>query len=158
MNLRLYLRINSLHDVRLLHVIEALCPVAERDDAWKKRNMKAFSTIILCVHESQLNLVQDVEHAKTAWGKLKQYHERSTIVTKVQILRKLCTKKLEEEGDMKQHINGMEILFSSVVTTGLQLHQIMQVILLLTSLPKSYENLVTALCCIIRIIYVKINS
>lgn len=62
--------------------------------AWKKRDDKARSMIGLLVEDSQLIHIRKAETAKQVWDSLKNYHEKSTLTSKVYLLRQICNLKL----------------------------------------------------------------
>lgn len=138
--MKMYLQREELWDV-----VDEVTADANRDDAWKKLNVKALSTIVLCVDKSQHNLVRNVTVAKTAWDNLQKYHEKNTIISKVTILKRLCTKRLTEDGSVAAHLNAMDELFERTDSLELELPAVLKVALVLASLPDSYDNLVIAL-------------
>lgn len=135
------------------HVIEKPAPVLSPDrsnqstvDAWKKCDDKARSTIGLLVEDNQLNHLRNKATAKLLWDALKGHHERSTLSNKVILMRKICCAKLEEDGDMEAHIYELTGLFQRLVALGeTQLSDSWSVAMILSSLPESYDALVSAL-------------
>lgn len=65
--------------------------------------------------EVELNIVVHVPQLSCnmlsigAWCILKEYYDKATLRNKVQLMRKICSLKLSEGGNMKQHISDMTI-------------------------------------------------
>lgn len=117
----------------------ALAQFTENDDI-------ARATIGLCVEDEQLVHIRNAQTAKTSWLALQLYHERNTLVNKVSIMRRICGLKLNESGDMEQHITEMTNLFQKLVDLGEnQLNEQWKVAITLSSLPPSYDHLITAI-------------
>lgn len=68
----------------------AVEPVTEQ---WTKDDRKARATLGLCVKESQFGLIKNADGAKIMWH---------SVSSRVSLLKKLCSKNLQESGDMVQ--------------------------------------------------------
>lgn len=64
--------------------------------AWKKANQKALATIVLFIEDSQMNLVKGAATARDAWLKLKAYHEKASMTSRVSLLKRICSLNLSE--------------------------------------------------------------
>lgn len=134
-------------------VIEGTCPVAAEGntnqkliDDWEAADSRAQAYIGLTIEDDQLIHVRDKNTAKDMWETLKKYHEKSTLTNKVHLMRTICLLKLEEGGNAAQHITKMQELFLKLRDLGEQsLSDNWSVAMLLSSLPKSYDTLITAL-------------
>ncbi|XP_075158155.1 uncharacterized protein LOC142231430 [Haematobia irritans] len=119
---------------------------AERNQAWIKKDKEAFALISLCVEDSQLIHIRNQETSKEAWNSLQSQHERITLTSKVTLMRKICNMHMSDGGDMQTHINTMMELFDKLAATGYtNFTEAWQVSMLLSSLPASYDSLITAL-------------
>jgi len=112
---------------------------------WQGKDRKARATICLLLEDSQLHIVQKELTANAAWNALKRYHEKSTLSSKVSLLKKICSLKLTEYGDMEIHLAQMEDLIEQLSSLGEPLVEHLTVALYLSSLPDSYSTLITAL-------------
>lgn len=84
--------------------------------------------------------------AKLSWNALKEVHERDTLSNKINIMRRICRTKMEEGTDMELHVAEMTNLFQKLVDLGEnQLTDEWKYMLILGSLPSSYDQLITAL-------------
>jgi hypothetical protein len=80
------------------------------------------------------------------WDGIKNHYLKTNISTRTRIIRKICNKKLAENGDMSKHIQEMNDLFQQLSEMGEnQLSNVFSVAFLLSSLPESYNNLITAM-------------
>lgn len=83
--------------------------------------------------------------AKDTWNKLKSIHERSNLSSKLFLLRKLYSAKMPEDGNMIHHINYMLELVDKLKAVGEDIKDDHIAALLLVSVPKSYDHLISAL-------------
>ena len=109
------------------------------------RDQKARATIGLLLEDNELHLVKKQTTAKDTWMALKGYHEKSTLSTKVSLLRKLFALKLSETGNMEQHLQQIEDRINQLASAGEILAEKLTVAIILSSLPESYGTLITAL-------------
>src|SRR6218665_27532 len=112
---------------------------------WQTKDAKARPIIGLQVADNQLHLIRKQTTAKGSWKTLKKYHEKATLSSKVNLLKRLCGLKLTEHGDMENHIAKMQNLIDQLASLGEPLAEHLSVALFLSSLPDSYGTLITAL-------------
>lgn len=113
---------------------------------WEEADEKARSWIGLSVEEGQLGHIRNQKTAKESWKALKTYHEKSTLVNKTTIMRNLCGMKLSESKEPTVHIESMTNLFQKLVNLGEKdLSERWKTVILLSSLPATYNTLITAL-------------
>lgn len=118
---------------------------ATPDAEWDKNNAKARATIDMFIEGSQIIHVKHLKSAKLIWQALKSVHQRSNLSSKLFLLRKLYSQKLNEGGDMHAHINTILTLKDKLFAIGGEIKDSHIVALLLCSLPRSYDTLITAL-------------
>lgn len=114
-------------------------------DKWTENDELAFSRIVTCIDDSQVSHIRSVTGAKAAWYALKEYHEKDTMTNKVCIIRRICNTRLDDGGDMEQHLVAFTELFQRLADLGEKTVDSWKVGLLFGSLPKGYATLVTAL-------------
>lgn len=112
---------------------------------WSKNNQKARVRIGLLVEDNQLLHIRNVKTAKEAWEALKEYHQKSTLSTKVLLLKRICRTVLCDGGNMETHIATFSENIERLTALGLDLPDELKAALLLGSLPESFDILVTAL-------------
>ena len=113
--------------------------------AWMAKDASARAIIGLALDDGQLEHVFGVATANEMWLKLKAHHERGSLCNKIHVLRKLCSLRLREGGDMAKHLSEVSGLVSRLHAMGEKLGEHWVVAILLSSLPESYSPLITAL-------------
>lgn len=113
--------------------------------AWSKSDQKCHATIVLYVEDSQLNMVKSANSAKDVWELLKKYHEKTSLTSRVSLLKRLCSLNMAEGADVEKHLFDLEELYDRLACAGQALEDPMKIAMLLRSLPESYGGLVTAL-------------
>lgn len=113
--------------------------------SWIRKDEKARALIGLALEDNQLCHIMEATTAKEMWDKLKGYHERGSLSNKIHILRKLCSMRLVENGNMSDHLVEASELVHRLARMGEPLKEHLVVAVLLSSLPESYDPLVTAL-------------
>lgn len=114
-------------------------------EKWSEDDEQALARIGLSIDDSQIMHVRTAKTAKKAWNALKGYHERDTLTNRIYILRRIRDSKLQEGGNIEQHINEMTVMFHKLAVFGDKMDEFWKMALLLNSLPPSYDTLVTAL-------------
>lgn len=118
---------------------------AEAAAEWQKKDDKARATIGLLAEDSQLIHIRKAETARQVWESLKNYHEKSTLTSKVYLFRRICSLHLTETGNMEEHVATMQELVDKLTAIGEEIKDHLVVAMLLSSLPESYSSLLTAL-------------
>lgn len=116
-------------------------PPSPQDDKWLKGDAKVRATINLCIDDAQIIHVKNLQTSKQIWQTLKCVHQRSTLSSKLFLLRKLYSQKLSEGGDMNSHINNILTLRNKLSAIGEDIAKSHIVALLLCSIPHSYDAL-----------------
>lgn len=120
-------------------------PPADITPVWRLSDNKAKATIGLLVEDNQLSHIRSAATAKIAWENLKEYHQKPSLTNKVFLLKRICSKKLCENGDMENHLNCMQEMTDKLEALGEKLQDHMFVAMLLCSLPESHNGLIIAL-------------
>lgn len=118
---------------------------ADITSAWMRKDEKARAMIGLALEDSQLSHILDAVSANEMWEKLKGYHERGSLSNKIHVLRRLCSMRLEESGNMSDHLMKIAESVHRLTRMGEPLKEHLVVAIVLSSLPESYNPLVTAL-------------
>ncbi|KXJ69374.1 hypothetical protein RP20_CCG027404 [Aedes albopictus] len=114
-------------------------------EAWDSGDQRARATIGLLMESNQHGLIKQTKTAREAWDRLKDHFEKPTLTSKVSYLRSLIAKRYCEGEDMEKHVHEMEEVFERLSVAGLKLDEKLQVALVLSSLPKTFNTLTTAL-------------
>lgn len=128
-------------------VLQAEPTVQERRELkdFEDKDDQARGAIGLSVEDSQLRHIRSKKTAKEMWTVLKEHHERDTLGNKVSLMRKICRMKMPENGNVESHLNEMANLFQKLNDFGDNLTESWTVAIVLSSLPPSYDTLITAL-------------
>lgn len=131
----------------LWDVITQEAPTGDRPfQRWIKRDNQARALIGLSVEDEQLVHIRGKTSGKETWIAIKEVHEKDTLVNKVHLIKRICNLKMNENGNAENHINQLSALFQRLLDLGdTQLSDDWKVGILLSSLPKTYASLVTAL-------------
>lgn len=115
-------------------------------DAWTEGDQKAHATIALNVDDGQIQHIRNCITARAAWEALKEFHEKDSPGNRVYILRKIMRLRLEEGGDIEEHVSKLNELFQKLLALGDNITpDFFKCATLLGSLPESYDSLVIAL-------------
>ena len=111
---------------------------------FKKRNDRAHSEICLAVTESIQVYVRNTDNGKDAWKALEDHFEEKTLSRKINLRQKLYSTKLVS-GTMVDHVNQLKTICEHLESIGDHITENDMVMVLLTSLPTQYNNLITTL-------------
>lgn len=76
---------------------------------------------------------------------LGNYHEKGSLTNKIHLLKRICSTKLVENGNMGDHLGEITCLIDRLSAMGENLAEYLVVAMILSSLPESYSGLITAL-------------
>ncbi len=112
---------------------------------YNEKETKAFA--LLCEHlmDAQLAHIQYCDNVKSAWEALCGVHQAKTIGNKLFLRRRFFTIKMQEGDDMLVHINTVKALADQLRSIEVNITDENVYMVLLMSLPPSFENLVTSL-------------
>lgn len=117
----------------------------EDNGNWIKKDEKALASITLSVKPNQLNYIKNCQTSAEAWQRLKEIHEPSGPARKVSLYKTLLGLRLSEGANVVLYVNEFESVIDKLKEVGVSLGDEIIVIILLSSLPKSYENFVIAM-------------
>ena len=120
-------------------------PAGETDAVWNAGDAKARATIGLLIEDNQHGLIRASRTAHDAWMALQNHHQKTSLTSKVSLLKRICDKRFADGDDMAEHLFEMEELFSRLANAGQELEENLTVAMILRSLPSSYDTLTTAL-------------
>ena len=111
---------------------------------FNERRDKALSTIVLAVDPSLLYLLGDPQDPVEVWRILSDQFQAKTWANKLTLRRKLFSLKLRENQSVHDHIKSMVEIFDELAVIGYPVEEEDRVVQILTSLPESYNMIVTA--------------
>ena len=112
---------------------------------WEELQLQAAGTIRLCLSNQVIYHVMDENSPKKIWEKLESQYMSKTATTKVYLKQKLYGLKMQEGSDLAEHINVFNQLIANLGKVDEKIDDEDKAIILLCSLPGSYEHLVTTL-------------
>lgn len=115
------------------------------DEDWEELDLEARASIMLCLDRDVAFLVDGEKTAATVWTKLESNFMTKTLTNRIYLKSRLYTCKMEEGSSIRQYINKFDRCISDLKDIDVEVGDEDQALLLLLSLPKSYENLVQTL-------------
>ena len=145
-NMKMYLVGRDLWDI-----VEGTETLAEEETdndrrrKFKRRENLAMSYICLSVSTPLQIYVRGAKNAKEAWDALMDHFEEKTLSKIVHYRRKLYRLSVEKSTNMTAHVNNLKTIAERLESVGNPVEENDLAMILITSLPESYNNLVTAL-------------
>lgn len=133
-----------LSELDVLKVINDEVP-AEVDDAWKKAEHCAKSTIIEYLGDSFLSFATGDVTARQILKNLDAVYERKSLASQLALRKRLLCLKLPSEMPLLQHCIIVDDMLSELLAAGAKLDEMDKVSHLLITLPSSYDGIVTAI-------------
>jgi len=118
-------------------------PAEMTDSVWDDLDAKAASSIRLNLGDEVIHNVLDSETAEAIWKKLEGLYMRKNLTNKLYVKKQLYGLQMKEGTNLLEHLNSYNMLNSQLVGFGVTLDEEDKAILLLASLPPSYDHLVT---------------
>uniref|UniRef100_A0A2N9F5E5 CCHC-type domain-containing protein n=1 Tax=Fagus sylvatica TaxID=28930 RepID=A0A2N9F5E5_FAGSY len=120
-------------------------PEKMTDDEWEELDMKAVSTIRLLLADEVMYDVMEENSTVGIWLNLEKRYMSKSLTNKLHLKQKLYGLKMTEGADLRQHINTFKQIISDMLRIDIKFEDEDKAMMLLTSLPASYEHLVTTL-------------
>src|SRR6266540_4171121 len=106
---------------------------------------QASATIRMCVSVQIMYHVMEETSPKKIWDKLDGQFMSKTVTRELYLKQKLFGFKMQEGLDLVEHINAFNQLVADLVKVEVTVEDEDRAIILLCSLPGSYEHLITTL-------------
>ncbi|KAK2965407.1 hypothetical protein RJ640_001484 [Escallonia rubra] len=120
-------------------------PESMDQDDWEELQAKAVSTIRLNLAPKVKYQVLTETSTTALWQKLEKIYMSKSLSNRLYLKKDLYQLRMEEGSDLGDHISEFNRLVSQLSSIDVKLEEEDQAILLLSSLPKSYETLKTTL-------------
>ncbi|CAM8949433.1 unnamed protein product [Rhodiola kirilowii] len=115
-------------------------PEKMSDADWKKLNRKAIGHIREWMDDSVFHHVANETDAQKLWLKLESLFEKKTAAKKGFLIRELVNVKFKEGAKVTEHLNNFQSTINQLATMGMKIDDELQALLLLGSLPDSWET------------------
>lgn len=109
-------------------------------EEWTKGDKKARSDLILSIHPSELQHVRGCVNSRQVWLKLESIYASKGPARKAALLKQLMLQKLNESGDVRDHLSKFFDAVDRLAAMDVHIHADLLSVMLLYSLPSSYEN------------------
>jgi len=125
--------------------IKTASMLAADAEKWDQQDEKATAMIILNLSASQVVHIRQLQTSKSVWDRLKEVHSPSGPSKKVSLYKRLMNLSMSENGKISHHINAFTEVVDKLCELNITMPDELLVLILLTSLPKSYEHFVVAM-------------
>ncbi|KAA8515033.1 hypothetical protein F0562_018180 [Nyssa sinensis] len=115
------------------------------DEKWKRLHRKTIGHIRQWLDDSVFSHVSNETDAQVLWKKLEARYEQKTATNKAFLIRKLVNMKFKEGGSIEDHLNEFQSVVNQLATMKMVIEDELQALLLLSSLPDSWETLVVTM-------------
>ncbi|BES98060.1 Hydra magnipapillata [Nesidiocoris tenuis] len=109
-------------------------------EKWENDDQDAKSDLILTLSPSELKHIKGCKTSRDVWMKLKQIHQSTGPAKKATLLRQLITARMKEGQDVKEYLSNFIELVEKLQDMEIPIHQDLLAIIMLHSLPESFEN------------------
>src|SRR3954466_7974382 len=116
----------------------------DKDD-WEDMDYKARATIVLCLSDEVLYNVMNEESAAGLWSRLESLYMSKSLSNKLYTKKQLYYLRMKEGTPILQHLNLFNKIVSDLLALEVKLEEGDKALLLLGSLPPSYDHLVTTI-------------
>ena len=80
------------------------------------------------------------------WKKMSEAYEKKVASTKMYLIRRLYNLRMKESDSVQAHLNEYESLSSQITSQGTTIEDELRAMILMSSLPSSWETFVTTVC------------
>ena len=116
------------------------------DDAVKEEiNERALGTLFSGLTDKVLRNVVDLDTAKGVWEKLDSIYLAKSLTNRLYLRGKLHTFQMAEGTSLKDHLDEYNKLLLDLANIGVDVDEEDKALILIYSLPKSYEHLTTTM-------------
>lgn len=112
---------------------------------FEKADEKALALLMLNVKASQLMHIKNCDTANSAWKKLETAYIQIGPARKVTLFKKLVYAKAVDGQSLKEHVDMFTDVIGKLTEMDIKIQDEVTSIILLCSLPSSYENFVIAI-------------
>ena len=106
---------------------------------------KETSIIRLNLGDEVIHNILEAKTTKEIWEKLEGLYMRKNLTNKLYVKKQLYSLHMKEGSDLLEHFNTFNMLNTQLSSFGVNYEDEDKVLLLLTSLPTSFDHLVTTL-------------
>ncbi|KAL0293416.1 UNVERIFIED_CONTAM: Retrovirus-related Pol polyprotein from transposon TNT 1-94 [Sesamum radiatum] len=129
----------------ILKALRPQKPANMDEEDWEELQQRAAGTIRLCLADEIMYHVMNLKSPGEVWKKLEIQFMSKSITNKLYLKQRLYGLKMQEGSDLAQHVNVFNQIITDLARLDVSIEDEDRVMILLCSLPFSYEHLVTTL-------------
>ena len=111
------------------------------DEDWEELDLKAASTIRLCLEKNILANVVGISTTKGLWEKLEQMYQEKSLSNRLYLKEQFHTLRMEEGTRISDHLSILNGIISYLEAIGVEISDEDKALHLIRSLPTSYEHM-----------------
>src|SRR3954468_11931521 len=115
------------------------------EDEWKEIDVKAKATIILCLSDEILYNVLNDDTTAGMWSRLESLYMKKSLSNKLYMKKQLYCLRMMEGTPILHSLNDFNKIVSNLLALKVKLDEEDKALILLSSLPPSYNHLVTTI-------------
>ncbi|KAE8719673.1 hypothetical protein F3Y22_tig00109926pilonHSYRG00011 [Hibiscus syriacus] len=120
-------------------------PASIDEEDWEELQQRAAGTIRLCLADEVMYHVMHLSSPDEIWRKLESQFMSKSLTTKLYLKQRLYGLKMQDDHDLAQHVNVFNQIVSDLARLDVKIEDEDRAMILLCSLPSSYEHMVTTL-------------
>jgi hypothetical protein len=121
-------------------------PATYKPNVWTKLDRVARATIRMHLSEFVYYRVHSCTTAKELWKTLSDTYEKKVAAMKIYLIQCLYNLRIKESDSIMAHLNDYEGVISQLSVQGKTIDDELKALLLMSSLPPSWETFVTTVC------------
>jgi hypothetical protein len=121
-------------------------PSEMKQDQWDVLNLQACGIIRQWVDDNVLNHIIDETRAHTLWQKLDELYVRKEGTNKMFLIKKLMCLRYKEGTQIVDHVNEFQGIINQLSSMGITFEDKVRALLLLGSLPDTWETFKVTVC------------
>jgi len=120
-------------------------PSKMEDDEWKDIDFHAKAKIILCLSDEVLYNVMNEKTTTGLWCRVESLYMTKSFSNKLFMKKQLYSLRMKEDMPILQYLNAFNRILSDLLALEVKLEEEDKSVVLLSSLPSSYDHLATTI-------------
>ena len=127
-------------------VFSSEMPDDMKEDQWEVLHLQACGFIRQWVDDNVLNHIIEETHVRTLWQKLEELYARKEGTNKMFLIKKLMRLRYKEGTPIADHVNEFQGIINQLSSMGITFEDEAKALLLLGSLPDTWETFKVTVC------------
>jgi hypothetical protein len=128
------------------------------EEEWRVLNRKAVGMIRLYINHNIFHHVANDTNAYEMWQKLESMYERKTAINKASVIKRLANLEYRDDSSVIEHLNVFQCHINQLSAMKINFEDAVQALLLLSSMPDSWNMLVVSVSNSARMLKMVKNS